>query len=78
MTTRSAHTGISITGLVMGILSLLLFWFPGIHLILGTLAIVFGGIATSRNQQFGIVGLVCGIASFIIGWTYVLIIMSVV
>jgi len=66
------HSGISIAGLVTGVLSLILFWFPGVHLILGVLGIVFGGIATSKKQRFGLAGLITAIAGFVIGWGYLL------
>lgn len=56
-------SGLATSGLVCGIFSVLLFWFPGVHFILGTLAITFGAI-TFRKKRFGVSALVLGIVGF--------------
>lgn len=66
-------SGVSITGLVTGICSLVLFWVPGVHFILMVLGIVFSGIAISRKERFGLAGLLTslsGLALVVMIWGY--------
>ncbi|MBA3338332.1 MAG: DUF4190 domain-containing protein [Geodermatophilaceae bacterium] len=71
---RPARNGLAITSLVLGILGLATCWltFPGI--ILGILAVIFGGIGIARgradrvsNKGMAIAGLITGIIAVIIG-----------
>lgn len=66
---KTRTSGLAIASLVCGILSLVLFWIPWLGFLLGIVAIIFGGVATSqirRDPDLGgrgmaIAGLVCGI-----------------
>ena len=73
--TTSEPTGMSIAALVTGIFSVVLFWVPGVHFILGTLAIIFGAI-TLKKARFGKAGLVLGIVSWVLVITYWVIVMG--
>ena len=63
--------GLGVAGFVTGLLGLILFWVPGLGLILGSLGIILGGIAYSASRKAGssnglaIAGLVLGIVSLI-------------
>jgi len=70
----AARNGLAITSLVLGILALLTCWltFPGI--ILGILAVIFGGVAIARaskdrvsNKGMAIAGLITGVLGLVIG-----------
>jgi len=66
---KTRTSGLSITAMILGILSLVLVWAPFVGIILGILGIIFGGIGmgqTRRDPNLGgrgmaIAGLVCGI-----------------
>lgn len=69
-----ARNGLAITSLVLGIIALVTCWltFPGI--ILGILAVIFGGIALARartdrvsNKGLAIAGLITGVLAAVIG-----------
>ncbi len=69
-----ARNGLAITSLVLGILALVTCWltFPGI--ILGILAVIFGGVALARartdrvsNKGMAIAGLITGVVGAVIG-----------
>lgn len=70
----TARNGLAITSMVLGILGLVTCWltFPGI--ILGILAIIFGGIGIARgrsdrvsNKGMAIAGLITGLIAVIVG-----------
>ena len=70
----AARNGLGITALVLGILALLLCWFPGVGLVLGIAAIVFAivhlrrvGKLQATTRAFGIVGLILGVISSLVG-----------
>jgi hypothetical protein len=65
-------SGSSITGLVTGIVGLVLCWVPGVGLILGIIGTTFGAIGMRQSRVFGkggfgmaVAGLVCGILAII-------------
>jgi len=59
--------GLAVAALVLGILSIVLFWFPFVNWILALLAIIFGAIGMAKGKRVGkgrgmaITGLVCGV-----------------
>lgn len=72
--------GSAIAGMVLGIVSLVLFWFPIANIILGGLGIIFGVAGMKRadtiggaGKGMGIAGLATGVAGLLIGlwFTYV-------
>lgn len=72
--------GTAVAGMVLGIISLVLFWVPILNIILGGLGIIFGVSGMKRadsiggaGKGMGIAGLACGVAGLLIGlWlTYV-------
>lgn len=69
-------SGLATAGLVCGISALVFVMVPGLHFILGTIAIVFGAI-TLKKKRFAMASLVLGIISFAISLTYILFIVSV-
>lgn len=60
------RSALSLAGLILGILSVGLFFIPIVRPILSILAIIFGAIAVARRQKFGLAGLLLGIISWII------------
>lgn len=67
------ENGMGITGMVLGIVGLTLFWIPVLNFILGILATIFGGVGLSKaksgtatNGGMAIAGLVLGILTIII------------
>ena len=58
-----AGNGLSIAAIVMGVLALLF-----LPIILGPAAIICGGIAMSRNEPLGKVGLIVGIVGMLLGF----------
>jgi len=56
--------GLSVSGLVLGIVGVCLFWTPFLGQILGSLAIIFGAI--TRKRQYGVAGLVLGIVNLVL------------
>ncbi len=76
----AARNGLAITSLILGILALATSWlsFPGI--ILGVLAVIFGGIALARartdrvsNKGMAIAGLVTGVLAAVVGTVLVIV-----
>lgn len=76
----AARNGLAIASLILGILALATSWltFPGI--ILGILAVIFGGIALARartdrvsNKGMAIAGLITGILAAVIGTVLVIV-----
>ncbi|MCL6538166.1 MAG: DUF4190 domain-containing protein [Acidothermus sp.] len=59
--------GFAIASLVLG----LFFWFPGLAIITGLLALIFGYIALSRIRQSGTAGRGMAIAGVVLGWVSV-------
>jgi hypothetical protein len=61
--------GLAVAGMVLGILALVLFWFPFVNFILALLSIIFGAIGMSKGKRvgkgrgMGIAGLICGVIS---------------
>lgn len=77
-------SGRSIASLVLGILSLVLSCVPGLDLILGTLAVIFGGLelkaigsklSSDKGKGFAITGLVTGILGSIWGLAHLLLVL---
>lgn len=69
------RSGLSLAGLILGIVSVVIFWLPVVRLIVSALAIIFGSIAIKRRQKFGFMGLILGILSWvllIIFWSIVI------
>lgn len=65
---RSTKTdGFAIASLVLG----LFFWFPGLAIITGLLALIFGYVALSRIRQSGTAGRGMAIAGVVLGWVSV-------
>jgi hypothetical protein len=65
--------GMGTAALVLGILGIVLFFFPYISVILALLGVIFGGIGIQRanrgeanNKGMAIAGLVCGIVGLVI------------
>lgn len=71
--------GIAIAAMVLGIISLVLFWIPFLGLICGVLGAIFGFVGLGKSNRIGgkgkgmaIAGLVCGIIGTLIGVWYVI------
>lgn len=73
--------GLAVSGMVLGIIGVVLFWIPVIGWILAILAIVFGGIGIAKanngapGKGMAVAGLVLGIVSIAL---YVLVVVAVV
>jgi hypothetical protein len=85
MEARVRTSGLAIASLILGILSLVFCWAPYfIGVIMGVLAIVFGGVAmgqTGRDPALGgrgmaIAGLICGIIGVVIFVILVIVVIS--
>jgi Domain of unknown function (DUF4190) len=59
--------GMAITGMVCGILGIVLFWIPYVGVILGILGLVFGFLGRSRAAQLGGVGQGMAVAGIVTG-----------
>jgi hypothetical protein len=78
---QQGGNGLAVAGLVMGILSLVLFWIPFLGILLGLLGLIFGGIGIGRANKVGkgkgmaIAGLVMGILGVLLGlaWIFLLV-----
>jgi len=63
----------AVAGMVLGIIALVLSWFPFLGWILGLLGVIFGGVGIGKANRVGrgkgaaIAGLVCGALAIIIG-----------
>jgi hypothetical protein len=69
-----ARNGFGVTAMVLGIISIVLFFIPGVPVVLGVLAIVFAVLGRKRvgrgeatNGGIAIAGLVTGIVGLLIG-----------
>lgn len=51
---RPGANGLGTAGGVLGIVGAVLFWFPGVNLVLAVLALVFGLIGLSRGRREGL------------------------
>ena len=60
--------GLAITGLVIGVVAVLLCWIPFFGALVSILAIIFGGIGVGRkiSTGMGVAGLVLGILTFLV------------
>src|ERR1019366_1416763 len=66
--------GYAVTALVLGLISLILSWFPGVDWVLAALAIIFGAVGISTAGRRGgagrgmaIAGLVLGVVAAVLG-----------
>jgi hypothetical protein len=66
--------GYAVTALVLGLISLILSWFPGVDWVLAALAIIFGAVGISTAGRRGgagrgmaIAGLVLGVVTAVLG-----------
>jgi len=66
--------GLAVAGLVVGIVAVVLCWFPFVNWVLGILAIIFGGVGLSKANRIGgknkgmaIAGLILGLVGLILG-----------
>jgi hypothetical protein len=75
--TKLPSSGISIAGLCLGITSLLLFWVPIVHFIVMVLGVIFGSVAISRKQRFGVAGLATSLGSEVLAIGYFLVIIYI-
>ena len=79
---QQGGNGLAVAGLVLGILSLVLFWIPFLGILLGILGLIFGGIGIGRANKVGkgkgmaIAGLVMGILGILIGLTWIFLIVG--
>jgi hypothetical protein len=67
------NNGPGTAGMVLGIIGLVLFWFPFLGFLLGLLGAIFGGVGISKankgeanNKGMAVAGLVCGILAMAI------------
>jgi len=79
-----ARNGLAITSLVLGILALVTCWltFPGI--ILGILAVIFGGVGLARartdrvsNKGMAIAGMITGVVGAVIGTVLLIVVIRI-
>ena len=68
----AVSNGLGTTALVLGIVGLVLFWVPGLNLVLGVLAATFGAIGvtkarnhTATNEGSAMAGVVLGIVTLV-------------
>lgn len=62
--------------LVLGIISIVLFWAPWLSLTVAILGIIFGSIAKSRYDE-GLPGLICSIVGFLLSIIWIIIILTI-
>jgi hypothetical protein len=77
--------GFAVAALVLGILSLVLFFTIWLPFLLGVLAVIFGALGISRAKAMGgrqkglaVAGLVCGIAGMLVAVLFIVLIVNVV
>ena len=79
--------GMCVAGMVLGIVALVLFWFPILSIVLGILAAIFGAVGMGNVNKnpgvktgagMGIAGLVCGIIAVVISIIIIIIAASIV
>jgi len=80
----SESNGFAVAALVLGILSLVMFFTIWLPFLLGVLAIVFGSLGISRANKIGgkqkglaIAGLVCGAVGMVIAILFIVLIVNV-
>ena len=79
---QQGGNGIAIAGLVTGILSVVLFWFPFLGVILGLLGAIFGGVGIGKANRVGkgkgmaVAGLVTGILGILAGVAWIFLIFA--
>jgi len=72
----------AVAGMVLGILALVLCWFPFVNWILALLGIIFGALGIGRANRVGkgkgmaITGLVCGVLGAVLGIVLVVLALS--
>jgi hypothetical protein len=71
--TAPATNGVGVAGGVVGIVAVVLFWFPFIGAILGIIAVSLGGVGLQRAKQMGgsskgmsVTGIVCGSVALVL------------
>ena len=69
-------SGLSIAGLAIGASAVFLFWVPLVHFILVVLSTIFGAIALSRKEKFGLSGLLLGLLSYCLVAVYYIFIIA--
>jgi hypothetical protein len=74
----------AVAGMVLGIIGLVLFWFPFVGWLVSLLGVIFGGVGIGKANKVGkgkgaaIAGLVCGALGLVIGVVlYILAVMAV-
>ena len=78
----SGSNGIATAGLVVGIVSILLFWTFGFGVLLGIVAVVLGAIGMKRaerlpgrlNRGQGLAGVITGAAGIVLGVAFVVVV----
>jgi Domain of unknown function (DUF4190) len=85
MPASTPSNGFAVASLVLGIVSLVLFFTIWLPFLLGTLAIVFGALGISkankpggRQKGLAIAGLVCGVVGIVIAVLFIVAIVNVV
>ena len=79
---QQGGNGLAVAALVLGILSLVLFFIPFLGILLGLLGLIFGGIGIGRANRVGkgkgmaVAGLVMGILGLLLGLTWIFLIVS--
>jgi len=58
-------TGLAITAMVLGIVSLVVWCLPLLAILLGVLAIIFGAVGFRQHKGMALTGLVCGSLHFV-------------
>jgi len=58
-------TGLAITAMVLGIVSLFVWCLPLLAILLGVLAIIFGAVGYKQHKGMAITGLICGSVHFV-------------
>ncbi len=71
--TAPSTNGVGVAGGVVGIVAVVLFWFPFIGAILGIIAVSLGGVGLQRAKQMGgsskgmsVTGIVCGSVALVL------------
>ena len=84
MAIASASNGFAVAALVLGILSLVMFFTIWLPFLLGVLAIVFGALGITRANRIGgkqkglaIAGLVCGAVGMVLAILFIVLIVNV-
>jgi hypothetical protein len=82
--TQPRSNGMAVAGMVLGILALVLFWFPVVNLIVAILGVVFSVIGMRRanllggmNKGFAVAGLATAIVGLVIGVVMILAVVAI-